>query len=695
MCARKRQKLSKGAEKKSGLSDARQISMRGFERSLVRNFGIISHVDHGKTTLSNRLLEETGTLDRDRKGYHAQYLDKLAVERERGITVKAQTVSMFYGDYALNLNDSPGHIDFQYEVSRTLRACQGAVLLVDASQGVQAQTLANFYQAFDANLDVVPVISKIDLPTADVERAKAEMYEAFDIDPDEVLLVSAKTGEGVPELIDAIIERVSPPPDPLLDDDAGGGDEFDAYCRSVNDGDDYSDSDSDSDDGSVAVAAHTRRRRFKALLFDNWFDNYFGVVCLVAVNDGSVQAGDTVTSLHSGKEYRVQEVGIMHPEPMRVDRLQCGHVGYLLTGMKETSEANIGDTLASPERIGAGLQPVPGFQETSPKVFAGIYPCDAAQLDELAEAINRMRLNDASIRAERETSLALGGGYRCGFLGLLHMDVFLQRMRDEYSLDLLTTAPTVRYRVRTRRGPGDKQQDVQRQGAVVVDEEASDESSRVLLIDNPEDFPAPADIVECEEPWVRATIITPREYLGKLMQLCHDRRGDKVDTSPMDATRVMLIYRLPLNEIVVDFFDALKKLTSGYATFEYMPDGYEPADIVKLTLMLNQVPVEPLAMLVEQSKATPAARRLALRLKENLSQQLFVVAIQVAIGTKVIARETLKALRKQVGLKTQGGGDYSRKQKLLEKQKAGKQRSRAFGKVQISPETFHRVLSQQ
>ena len=602
--------------------DLSKINLKDIPPSHIRNFSIIAHIDHGKSTLSDRLLEFTGTLS-DRKK-HEQFLDKLQVEKERGITVKAQTVSMFYehnGElYLLNLIDTPGHVDFSYEVSRSLYACQGALLVVDAAQGVEAQTMANFYLAFDQDLTMIPVINKIDMANADPEKIKLQLEKLFDFRPEEIIPASAKAGIGMKDILDAIVERI---PAPI------GSDE----------------------------------RPLKALLFDSWYDEYRGVICLIAVKDGEIKRGDTVHLAQTGRDYEVLEVGLMYPDQVATPALYAGQVGYLITGMKTVKEAQVGDTIC------LAKQPVPafpGFRPAKPMVFAGIYPVDTNDFQELSDAIEKLTLNDASVSVVKTSSPALGLGFVCGFLGLLHMDVFKQRLEQEYDLSVIATAPSVRYKIDLKNG--DK-----------------------IEVETPSDFPDPSRIETIYEPIIQATIIVPKTYLGNMIKLCEEKRGIQTGLTYLDEERIILKYKLPLNEVATDFYDQLKSMSSGYASFDYEEAGYEPSDLVKMDILLNKKAVDALSVIVHKDKAYYLGRELTEKLRKVIPRQLFEVAIQAAIGAKIIARESVAPLRKDVTAKCYGG-DISRKRKLLEKQKAGKKRMKQVGNIEVPQEAFYTIL---
>ncbi|XP_022991182.1 translation factor GUF1 homolog, mitochondrial isoform X1 [Cucurbita maxima] len=608
------------------------IDLSQYPPERIRNFSIIAHVDHGKSTLADRLLELTGTIKRGHG--QPQYLDKLQVERERGITVKAQTATMFHkynpvGDNAseqppflINLIDTPGHVDFSYEVSRSLAACQGALLVVDAAQGVQAQTVANFYLAFESNLTIIPVINKIDQPTADPDRVKAQLKSMFDLDSAHAVLTSAKTGQGLEHVLPAIIERIPPPP------------------------------------GKSSSP-------LRMLLLDSYYDEYKGVICHVAVVDGVLRKGDKISSAATGQAYEVLDVGIMHPELTSTGILLTGQVGYVVSGMRSTKEARIGDTLHQSKTV---VEPLPGFKPVKHMVFSGLYPADGSDFDALNHAIERLTCNDASVSVTKETSTALGLGFRCGFLGLLHMDVFHQRLEQEYGAHVISTVPTVPYIF-----------------------EYSDGSK--AQVQNPAALPSNPNkrVTVGWEPTVLATIIFPSEYVGAVITLCSERRGHQLEYSFIDSQRAFMKYRLPLREIVVDFYNELKSITSGYASFDYEDSEYQQADLVKLDILLNGQPVDAMATIVHNLKAQRVGRELVEKLKKFIDRQMFEITIQAAIGSKIIARETISAMRKNVLAKCYGG-DVTRKRKLLEKQKEGKKRMKRVGSVDIPQEAFHEIL---
>ena len=591
----------------------------------IRNFSIIAHIDHGKSTLADRILEKTRALDLHEM--EEQILDNMDLERERGITIKARAVRLGYRandgeDYEFNLIDTPGHVDFGYEVSRSLAACEGALLVVDATQGVEAQTLANAYLAVDNSLEILPVINKIDLPSADIERTRAEIEDVIGIDAEGCPAVSAKMGLHIEDVLEGIVRAIPAP----------SGDET---------------------------------APLKALIFDSRYDSYLGVVVYIRVIDGIVRAGDTIRLMSTGATYQVTEVGTLGVTEMKAtDALSAGEVGYLTASIKSVGDTRVGDTVTHADRPCA--EALPGFRRVQPMVYAGIYPEDGARYGDLRDALEKLRLNDAALHFEPETSIALGFGFRCGFLGLLHMEIIEERLEREFNLDLITTAPSVIYRVTLRGG-------------------------ETRFIDNPSNYPSPDEIVESAEPVVRASIITPTDYIGGLMDLCQDRRGEFIDMKYLDQTRVELHYILPLNEIIYDFFDVLKSRSKGYASLDYEFLEYRPGKLVKLDFLLNGEQVDALSFIVHEEKAYPRARKIAERLKENIPRQLFEIPIQAAIGSKIIARETVKAMRKDVLAKCYGG-DITRKKKLLEKQKEGKKKMRRLGSVEVTPEAFMAVL---
>ena len=591
----------------------------------IRNFSIIAHIDHGKSTLADRLLEQTQTLTA--REMENRVLDNMDLEKERGITIKARAVKLNYvapdGEvYEFNLIDTPGHVDFNYEVSRSLNACDGALLIVDATQGIEAQTLANAYLAVDAGLEIVPVINKIDLPSAQIDRCREDIEDIIGIPAEGCPAVSAKTGLNIPDVMEAIVRDI---PAPTGDEDAP----------------------------------------LKALIFDSYYDSYLGVVVNIRVFDGCLKAGDKIRLMSTGTTFDVVDVGTLEPFGLKsVDCLRAGEVGYFTASIKSVSDTQVGDTVTHHECPTA--EPCPGFKEAHPMVYAGIYPADGARYGDLREALEKLRLNDAALSFEPETSVALGFGFRCGFLGLLHMEIIEERLEREFNLDLITTAPSVVYEVTLTDG-------------------------EEIIVDNPSNYPTNDLIREAREPIVKANIITPTEYVGGLMDLCQDRRGTFIDMKYLDQTRVELHYHLPLNEIIYDFFDALKSRSRGYASLDYELLGYEPSKLVKLDFLLNGEQVDALSFIVHEEKAYSRARKVAEKLKDNIPRQLFEVPIQAAIGSKIIARETVKAMRKDVLAKCYGG-DITRKKKLLEKQKEGKKKMRQLGSVQVSPEAFMAVL---
>ena len=590
----------------------------------IRNFSIIAHIDHGKSTLADRILEITGLVSEREK--RDQYLDRMDIERERGITIKAQSVRIPYKSkngkqYLLNLIDTPGHVDFNYEVSRSLAACEGALLVVDATQGVEAQTLANVYLALDHNHEIIPVLNKIDLPSSDVERVKSEIEEDIGLDCSKALPVSAKTGDGVPDVLEAIVERLPAP------------------------------------EGNPNAP-------LKALIFDSWYDSYQGVVVMFRIMDGTLRKGDKIELFATKKTYEVIRLGVFSPESRDMDQLSAGEVGFLCGNIKELGDAKVGDTITLAERPCA--EAVPGFKEVKAVVFCGLYPSDPSDYEQLKFALEKLQLNDASLTFELETSAALGFGFRCGFLGLLHMEIITERLEREFDLDLVTTLPSVTYEI------------VKTDGTVVQ-------------CHNPHDYPDPAVIEEAREPYVKASIMTPQEFVGNIMPMCQDRRGIFKDMQYLDANLVELHYEMPTGEIIYDFFDALKARTKGYASLDYEFLDYRKSDLVKVDMLLNGDQVDALSFIVHRDKAYGRARRICEKLKENIPRQLFEVPIQAAIGGKVIARETVKAMRKDVLAKCYGG-DITRKKKLLEKQKEGKKKMRALGTVQMPTEAFMAVL---
>ena len=596
-----------------------------YRQSHIRNFSIVAHIDHGKSTLADRILEATETVSK--REMEEQLLDNMDLERERGITIKARAVRMNYtapnGEkYQFNLIDTPGHVDFNYEVSRSLNACDGALLVVDSTQGIEAQTLANAYLAVDANLEIVPVINKIDLPSADVERVRGEIEDIIGIPAEGCPAVSAKTGLNIEQVLEAVVANV---PAPTGDENAP----------------------------------------LKALIFDSYYDSYLGVVVNVRVFDGSVKSGDKIRLMSTGATFDVVDVGYMTAFGLqKCDILSAGEVGYITASIKSVGETRVGDTVTLDET--PTDEALPGFKAVQSMVYAGIYPADGAKYGDLRDALEKLQLNDAALVFEPETSIALGFGFRCGFLGLLHMEIIEERLEREFNLDLITTAPSVIYEVKRRNG-------------------------ELVRIDNPSNFPSADEIEIAYEPIVKANIITPTEYVGGLMDLCQDRRGNFIDMKYIDTARVELHYDLPLNEIIYDFFDALKSRSRGYASLDYELGDYVPSKLVKLDFLLNGEQVDALSFIVHEEKAYGRARRIAEKLKDNIPRQLFEVPIQAAIGSKIIARETVKAMRKDVLAKCYGG-DITRKKKLLEKQKEGKKKMRQLGSVQVSPEAFMAVL---
>ncbi len=591
--------------------------------SHIRNFSIIAHIDHGKSTLADRLIQVCGGLSE--REMTEQVLDSMDIERERGITIKAQTVRLDYtaadGEkYVLNLMDTPGHVDFAYEVSRSLAACEGSLLLVDASQGVEAQTLANVYQAIDADHEVVVVLNKIDLPASEPERIKTQVEDVIGLDASNALPVSAKTGEGVEGVLEALIENL---PSPEGDADA----------------------------------------TLKAMLVDSWYDPYLGIIILVRVRDGKIKKGQKIRMMAAGTSHLVEQVGVFRPKIEQTGELGPGEIGYITAGIKEVADTHVGDTITDDRK--PADEPLPGFKPSVPVVFCGLFPVDNGEYGLLRESILKLRLNDASFEFEPETSAALGFGFRCGFLGLLHLEIIQERLAREFDLDLITTAPSVVYKIHRTDGT-------------------------MTELHNPVDMPDPVHIDHMEEPWIKATIMVPDEHLGSVLKLCEERRGVQIELT-YAGNRAVVIYRLPLNEVVFDFYDRLKSVSRGYASFDYQLDGYERGDLVKMSILVNAEPVDALSVVVPRERAEPRGRAMCERLKDLIPRQLFKIPIQAAIGGKVVARETISAMRKDVTAKCYGG-DVTRKRKLLEKQKKGKKRMRTFGKVEIPQEAFIAAL---
>ena len=599
--------------------------MSNERQSKIRNFCIVAHIDHGKSTLADRLLELTGEVSE--RDMEEQLLDNMDLERERGITIKAHAVTLKYkrddGEiYTLNLIDTPGHVDFNYEVSRSLAACEGAILIVDASQGIEAQTLANTYLAIDHDLEVVPVINKIDLPSAQPEMVINEIEDVIGIPAEDAPQVSAKTGLNVESVLEEIVEKI---PSPTGDENAP----------------------------------------LKALIFDSYYDSYKGVIVYVRIKEGTVKPGDRIRMMATGAEFDVVEVGVMHPAGLVPNKgLAAGDVGYIAASIKNIQDTRVGDTITTVKN--AAAEPLPGYKKVNPMVYSGIYPADGAQYEDLKDALSKLQLNDAALMFEAETSVALGFGFRCGFLGLLHMEIIQERLEREYNLDLVTTAPSVIYKVYKTNG-------------------------EMVWVDNPTNLPDPAEIDYMEEPMVKATIMVPKDYVGNVMELCQERRGIYKDMTYMDASRAEIFYELPLNEIIYDFFDALKSRTKGYASFDYELCGYTRSNLVKLDILLNGEMVDALSFIVHKDSAYSRGRKMAEKLKEAIPRQLFEVPIQAAVGSKIIARETVRAMRKDVLAKCYGG-DITRKKKLLEKQKEGKKRMRQVGSVEVPQEAFMSVL---
>ncbi len=594
------------------------------DQSRIRNFSIIAHIDHGKSTLADRLLEATGALTEREKTN--QFLDKLDLERERGITIKAQAVRLKYRaadgrDYVLNLIDTPGHVDFSYEVSRSLAACEGGLLVVDASQGVEAQTLANVYLAIDQNLEVFPVLNKIDLPGAEPRRIKEEIEEIIGLDASDAVEASAKEGIGIDEILEAIVHKIPPP-------------EGDAEAP------------------------------LRALVFDSWYDSYQGVIVLIRIKDGTLCKGDKVKLMASGRSYEVLKMGVFSPHPVEMSSLAAGEVGFVIAGIKVVQDAKVGDTLTHFHRPAAA--PLPGFKEVKPMVFSGLYPIDTGEYDALRDAMEKLRLNDSSFTFEPENSLALGFGFRCGFLGLLHMEIIQERLEREFDVDLITTAPTVSYRVTTVKG-------------------------EEIVVDSANKLPDVQFIDQIREPFILASIHVPNEYVGAVLALCEEKRGVQREIKYLTANRVMVVYELPLNEIVLDFYDRLKSISRGYASLDYEFLDYRPSELVRLNILINGEMVDALSLIVHRDKAQFRGRELVAKMKEFIPRQQYEVAIQAAIGNKVVARVNVKALRKDVTAKCYGG-DITRKRKLLEKQKEGKKRMKQVGSVELPQEAFLAIL---
>ena len=590
----------------------------------IRNFCIIAHIDHGKSTLADRLIEATGTLTK--REMEAQVLDSMDLERERGITIKAQSVRLLHtakdgNQYTLNLIDTPGHVDFSYEVSLSLAACEGALLVVDAAQGVEAQTLANVYLALEHDLEIIPVINKIDLPSADVERVKKEIEDIIGLDASDAILASAKSGIGIQDILEAIVERIPAPEDK-------------------------------SDQPT------------RALIFDSRFDSYKGAIAYVRVKEGSLKKRDIIRMMHDNKDFEVTELGVFTPNLLPVDELSCGSVGCVAASIKNVGDCHVGDTITKADDPAA--EPLPGYRKAVSMVYCGLYPTDSKDYDNLRDALEKLNLNDAALEYEPETSIALGFGFRCGFLGLLHMDVIQERLEREYNLTLITTAPSVNYKVHKTNG-------------------------EILEIDNPSKLPPPTEIDFIEEPYVKATTIVPKDFVGAIMELSQDKRGEYQSMEYLDETRVSIVYHLPLGEIIYDYFDKLKSATKGYASLDYELIGYQASPMVKMDILLNGEPVDALSIIVHKDRAATRGRALTEKLKELIPRQMFEIPIQAAVGNKIVARETVKAWRKDVLAKCYGG-DISRKRKLLEKQKEGKKRMKAVGSVEIPQEAFMAIL---
>ncbi|WP_308548078.1 translation elongation factor 4 [uncultured Selenomonas sp.] len=590
----------------------------------IRNFSIIAHIDHGKSTIADRLIERTGTLTK--REMEDQVLDSMDIERERGITIKSQTVRLHYKasdgeEYELNLIDTPGHVDFTYEVSRSLAACEGALLVVDAAQGVEAQTLANVYMALENDLEIIPVINKIDLPSADPERVKKEIEDVIGLDTSNAIECSAKTGQGIDEILEAIVTDIPAP------------------------------------EGDAAAP-------LRALIFDSYFDSYKGVIAHIRVKEGRIKKGQRLKMMATGKVFEVTDVGCFRPQPVDLGTLAAGEVGFVAGSLKDVRDVRVGDTITTAEKGAA--EPLPGYRGVNPMVYCGLYPVESSDYDNLKDALEKLQLNDAALVFEPETSVALGFGFRCGFLGLLHMDVVQERLEREYHLKLITTAPTVIYHVYKTDGT-------------------------MLKVSNPSELPPPTEIEHIEEPYVKATVIVPSDYVGAVMEISQDKRGEFKGMDYLDTNRVMITYHIPLNEIIFDYFDRLKSATRGYASLDYELADYKESKLVKVDILLNGDPVDPLSTILHKDRAASRGRQLAAKLKEIIPQQMFEIPIQAAIGSKVIARENVRARRKDVLAKCYGG-DISRKRKLLEKQKEGKKRMKAVGSVEVPQEAFMAIL---
>jgi len=597
---------------------------KGRDQKRVRNFSIIAHIDHGKSTLADRILEKTKALTQ--REMKEQMLDAMDLERERGITIKLNAVQLKYEhtdgeEYIFHLIDTPGHVDFTYEVSRSLAACEGAILVVDAAQGIEAQTLANVYLALDNDLEIIPVINKIDLPSADPERVKQEITDVIGIDGDEALLVSAKSGIGIESILEAVVDRIPAP------------------------------------DGDVDEP-------LKAMIFDSLYDPYRGVVAYVRIKEGSVKVGDKIKMMATGKEFEVNELGVFTPKPVKLDKLEVGDVGYLTAAIKNVSDSRVGDTITLSKNPAS--EPLPGYRKLNPMVFCGLYPVDANKYNDLREALERLELNDSSLQYEAETSQALGFGFRCGFLGLLHMEIIQERIEREFNIDLITTAPSVIYQVEKTDG-------------------------EVISIDNPSFMPDAQSIEKVMEPYVKATVMVPNDYVGPVMELCQSKRGDFIDMNYLDENRVNVVYEIPLAEIVYDFFDKLKSQTKGYASFDYELVGYKESKLVKMDILLNGDTIDALSFIVHRDFSFERGKQIVEKLKSLIPRQQFEVPVQAAVGNKIVSRSTIKAMRKNVLSKCYGG-DISRKRKLLEKQKEGKKRMKMVGSVEVPQEAFMAVL---
>ena len=625
----------------------------------IRNFAIIAHIDHGKSTLADRLIQQCGGLTA--REMTAQVLDSMDIEKERGITIKAQTVRLAYKakdghTYQLNLMDTPGHVDFGYEVSRSLASCEGSILVVDASQGVEAQTLTNVYQAIDNNHEIVVVLNKIDLPAAEPERVREQIEQVIGIDASDAILASAKTGQGIEDILEAIVTKL---PAPSMSSPESRSDSRAIHSETGTGG---------KMDAPRIASGNSGHDGSRALLVDSWYDPYLGVVILIRVKEGRIRKGQKIRMLATGGSYTIDYVGIFTPKKVMLEELNAGEIGFITASIKQVADCKVGDTIA--DAANETALPLPGFKPHLPVVFCGLFPVDADDFDALREAIAKLHLNDASFEYEQETSTALGLGFRCGFLGLLHLEIIQERLSREFDLDLITTAPSVVYRLHMKN--------------------TRTEPAKLIELHNPADMPDPVHIEKMEEPWIRATIMVPEPYLGNILELCTKKRGIQQELN-FSGSRAIVVYRLPLNEVVYDFYDRLKSVTSGYASFDWELADYQESDLVKVSILVNEEPVDALAMILHRSQAEARGRQLCSRLKDLIPRQMFKIALQAAISGKIVARETISAFRKDVTAKCYGG-DISRKKKLLEKQKKGKKKMRSFGNVEIPQTAFIAAL---